>query len=49
MNDRETVAQRRQREQMRADARTFFIGIFFVLVALIGVAWAIVAALEGRL
>ena len=46
---RETVAQRRQREQMRADARTFFIGLFCLLVFLIGVSWAIVAWLEGRI
>ncbi len=49
MNERETVAQRRQREQMRADDRTFFIGIACVLVVLIGSSMAIVAWLEGRL
>ncbi len=36
-----------RRRQASRDARTAFIGIFFALVTLTGIAWAIVAWLEG--
>jgi len=44
---RETVAQRRHRDQCRKDARTAMIGIACVLIGLIGTAWAIVSYVEG--